>query len=751
MTLGEGPIPNGGRSQFERTDANQPLAQGRASMIGCFKGSVGTTSGNLPPSICSPCRQPERTVWSRATFLLFLVLSLPRPVLAQDAPQAPPDQGAADAAAKSIFELDIKQLAQVSVAAPPSMSMPVTSVTKELSTVGRSAAAVFVITNEMIRRSGATCIPEALRMAPGLDVAQFNSNTWAISSRGFDGVNAKKLLVLIDGRSVYTPISSGVYWDVQDVVLEDVERIEVIRGPGGTLWGANAVNGVINIITKTSNDTQGAYVNVGGGTAERSFETARYGGTIGEDGCYRVYGKYFDRSPFFDPNQPANDGWNQGRVGFRTDWNLDQDKSNTLTVQGDHYVGISGLTATETLTVPPYSVPTQGSVHNTGENVLARYRHVTDEDTDWSVQMYFDNFLRDNSILNTERVRTFDTELQYRFPLTERQEITCGAGYRYVHYFCPSESPFTNSIQPPEGSIYTSNQFVQDEIALSPDQLAFILGCKLEQNSFTYFEYQPTARLLWTPDKTHTLWGAVSRAVRTPACTEEFLLATAPPAPGSTVFPQIIGNQALNAESLMAYEIGYRTQMTEQFSWDLATFYNVYDDLIGTVAAPPPINQNDPPPPHQVLRIPFANSGSADSYGAELSTNWTVAEHWRLAANYTFLRMITQGVPGQANTPGKNPCHQVGLRSSWDLSKDVDFDLTARYVDALTSLSVPSYITMDLRLAWRPEQYEHLELAVVGQNLLQPHHYEFGPSTETNGNEATEVPRGVYGTVTWRY
>lgn len=704
--------------------------------------------------------RPKRSVLARlrlvglAKFmhLLFLLFCLPFLASAQDAPQALPSSSPSSptAAAKSIFELNIKQLAEVSVAAP-SMSLPVTSVTKEMSTVGRSAAAVFVITNEMIRRSGATCIPEALRMAPGLDVAQYNSNTWAISSRGFDGINAKKLLVLIDGRSVYTPISSGVYWDVQDVVLEDVERIEVIRGPGGTLWGANAVNGVINIITKTANDTQGAYVNAGGGTVERSFETARYGGKIGEDGYYRVYGKYFDRSPFFDPDQQANDGWNQGRWGFRTDWSLDQDKSNILTVQGDHYVGISGLTATETLTVPPYSVPTQGSVHNTGENVLARFRHVTDEDTDWSVQTYFDNFLRDNTILNSERVRTFDIELQYRFPFTERQEVTCGAGYRYVHYLCPSESPFTNSIQPPEGSIYTSSQFVQDEIALSPDQFTFILGCKLEQNSFTYFDYQPTARLLWTPDRTHTLWGAVSRAVRIPACTEEFLLATAPPASGSTVFPQIIGNRALNAESLMAYEIGYRAQVTERFSWDLATFYNVYDDLIGSVTAPPPINQSDPPPPHQVLLIPFANSGAADSYGAELSTNWTAAEHWRLAANYTFLRMITRGIPGQANTAGKNPCHQVGLRSSWDLRKDIDLDLTARYVDALTSLSVPSYITMDLRLAWRPEQYRHLELAVVGQNLLQPYHYEFGSSTESNGNEVTEVPRGVYGTVTWRY
>jgi iron complex outermembrane recepter protein len=655
---------------------------------------------------------------------------------------------------EKLLDMPLDKLAQTPVTSAatsvgPSMDTPVTSVTKEASTVGRSAAAVFVITNEMIRRSGATCIPEALRMAPGLDVAQFNSNTWAISSRGFDGVNAKKLLVLIDGRSVYTPVSSGVYWDVQDVMLEDVDRIEVIRGPGGTLWGANAVNGVINIITKKAGDTQGAYVSAGGGTVERSFENARYGGKIGDDGFYRVYGKYFDRSPFFDPNQPANDGWNQGRVGFRSDWDVAGSKSDTFTLQGDHYVGASGLNAYRAQTVQPYMVPLEGSVRNTGDNVLTRFRHIVDDDSDWSVQSYFDNFVRDNTVLNSERVRTFDVELQYRFVLTENQHVTCGAGYRYIDTFCPSESPFTASVQPAKGTDFVVNQFIQDEIALSPDYLTFIVGCKLEQNVFTNFEYEPTARLLWTPDKTHTFWGAISRAVRTPSFTEERIFATVPPRSGSPVFGRILGDEGLVSETLMAYEVGYREQMTERFSWDLATFYNVYDNLIGSVAVPPPVLESNPPPPHMILPIVFANSGSADSYGAELNTNWSATEHWRLSGNYTFLRMVTQGTPGQANDPGKNPRHQVFLRSSWDLREDMDFDLTARYVDCLTSLNVPSYITMDLRLAWRPRK--NVELAVVGQNLLQTYHYEFGPTTETLGNEATEVPRGVYGTIAWRH
>ena len=387
------------------------------------------------------------------TAFLLLMLSLPATALAQGVGQAPPDQG--DGGSKptnDILNMDLEQLARTPVVVP-SMDIPVTSVTKEASTVGRSPAAVFVITNEMIRRSGVTSIPEALRMAPGLDVAYINSNTWAISSRGFNGLFANKLLVLIDGRTVYTPVDSGVYWDVQDVLLEDIERIEVVRGPGGTLWGANAVNGVINIITKKAKDTQGVYAQAGGGTVERSNEAVRYGGQIGEDCHYRIYGKYFDRGPFFDPNSPANDGWNQGRVGFRTDWDMDRSKTDSLTVQGDHYVGTDGQDSAHTLTVPPFSVIQQGKAKNDGENVLMRWRHVYDERSDWTLQTYFDDFERITD-LNSERVRTFDTDFQYRFPLWDRQQITCGAGYRYIHYEIPAQDPFSSSMVPPEGSNY---------------------------------------------------------------------------------------------------------------------------------------------------------------------------------------------------------------------------------------------------------------------------------------------------------
>jgi iron complex outermembrane recepter protein len=670
-----------------------------------------------------------------------------------------PQQNAGAAAGKSedlkkLLDMPLEQLSQTPVtSATPSagalMDTPVTSVTKEASTVGKSAAAVFVITNEMIRRSGATCIPEALRMAPGMDVAQINSSTWAISCRGFNGLYASKLLVLIDGRTVYTPVSSGVYWDVQDVLLEDVDRIEVIRGPGGTLWGANAVNGVISVITKKSQDTQGTYVMGGGGTVKRSTEAFRHGGQIGDSGYYRVYGKYSDQGPYFDQAQqaPGEDAWNQGRVGFRADWDLDAAKQNTFTVQGDHYTGFSGMTADFTSVIPPYLRMHEGAAHNTGENVLMRYRHVQDDDSDWTLQTYYDQFDR-GTILNSEKVKTGDVDFQYRFRLNERHSITCGAGYRYIHSFCPSESPFTSSIQPPERSIYLVSQFVQDEITLSPDLWTLTLGCKIEENPFTNFEYQPTARLLYTPDNKHSLWGAVSRAVRMPAIFNQDLFTTQAPRSGS-MFTRVVGNEEFQSEVLYAYELGFREQMTDRFSWDIATFYNVYDSLLSIAPTGPPHIETDPLPPHLVLPLMLNNRAIADTYGVELATNWSVSDSWRLSAQYTFLRALVHGVSAGGSGDGDSPAHQCGLSSYWNVRKDVDFDLTARYVDCLPGYDVPSYITMDLRLAWRARQ--NLELAVVGQNLLQPYHYEFGQLTVFPGYEVTEVPRGVYGTLAWRH
>jgi len=662
----------------------------------------------------------------------FLLLFSLRGAAANDGQSAPK---AADSEPKSILDMDIEQLAKVDIRAP-ALNVEVTSVSKQPSTVGRSPAAIFVITNEMIRRSGATSIPEALRLAPGLEVARVNSNTWAITSRGFNGVYANKLLVLIDGRTVYSPVFSGVYWDVQDVLLEDVERIEVIRGPGGTLWGANAVNGVINIITKKAADTQGAYVSVGGGTEERFLSSARYGGQLGEDCYYRLYGKYFDRAPFFDPTGPSYDAWNQGRFGFRADWNLDE--INSLTIQGDHYVGNSGITAGFTSFQPPYYKIKSGLAHNTGQNVLLRWRHVYDEDSDWALQTYYDQFDR-GTILNSEKVKTFDIDFQYRFPLAERHRIICGVGYRHIHDFLPSEDLFTLGNIPVERTTFVASQFLQDEIVLREDELSLTLGCKLEQNSYTYFEYQPTARLLWTPDEKHSIWGAVSRAVHTPSRVDENLFATTayylPPFP--PIYFRTTGNPDIQSETLLAYELGYRTQATERFSYDVAAFYNVYDNLRAFG-----IKEFEFP----FLYFTIVDGPPADTYGVELATDWAVTERWHLYTQYTFLRIFIHG--DSLYGDGCSPRHQVYLRSAWNLRENLDFDLMFRYVDALHYLDVPSYMSLDLRLAWRPRA--NLELALVGQNLLQDYHYEYGYEYDSQ-LQVTQIPRGVYGTITWRY
>lgn len=677
---------------------------------------------------------PSRSRFLIVAFVLLFVLGLPRGVLAQDAGQAPSGREGGGKTGDSILDLDIEQLAKVPVVVP-SMDIPVSSVTKEQSTVGRSAAAVFVITNEMIRRSGATCIPEALRMAPGVEVAQVNSNTWAISIRGLNSAFSSKLLVLIDGRSVYNPDFSGVYWNVQDVLLEDVDRIEVVRGPGGTLWGANAVNGVINIITKKAKDTQGAFAEAGGGTHEKDFEAFRYGGRVGEDLCYRVYGKHFERGANFDPADPNADldAWRQGRFGFRADWEPGRDKTNFLTIQGDHYVG---HTAESLIPVDP----TIGENQN-GENLLMRWRHLVDDDTDWTLQTYYDSWSRGNS-LQVETVKTFDVDFQYRFPLTDRQKITCGAGFRNVESCYTGGDQYGDWFPYPRFTTNYPSQFIQDEIAVVEDLVTFTLGCKLEENPYTGLEYQPTARLLWTPDQRHTAWGAVSRAVRTPArCDRQFIGVTdVALSPG--VYPRVYGSPDTQSEALISYEIGYREQMTDRFSWDVATYYNTYDNLLGGVLGTP-----IQPPPFLVLPLTISNGPSGEIYGVELACVYSVSKRWRLHANYTYMHVhVTSG--SVLADPGYDPQNQVYLHSSWDLREDLHFDLMARYVDEIALMRVPSYISMDLRLAWQARK--HLELAVVGQNLLQDYHQEFAAAI-TPPAVVTEVPRGVYGTITWRH
>ena len=645
---------------------------------------------------------------------------------------AAPDKGAAGS---SILDLDIEQLGKVQAKVPTAFDAVVTSVTSNKSTIGKSAAAVFVITNEMIRRSGATSVPETLRMVPGLQVAKIGSSKWAISSRGFNEQFSRKLLVLVDGRTVYNPLTGGVYWDTQDLVLQDVERIEVIRGPGATVWGANAVNGVISIITKTAGNTQGALVSGGGGDQDRAINAVRIGGQIGDNARYRVYAKQTDRAAGFNPDG-AGDAWRTVRGGFRIDYD-DPDQQDQLTLQGDLFAGVVGESTAIALPTPPFFQDLLNQSHIGGGNVLGRWTHVVDEDNSYSIQTYYDRTARSDIQFNLA-INTYDTQFHQNLKHSGTHMFTWGGGYRLMIDNITPSVPLTG-IDPQSRTFDQANTFFQEEMPLFRDDLKLIVGSKFLFYYFTGFEYQPSVRLLWEIDEKQVIWGAVSRAVRTPTRFEEdaaniFLASPSPP-----VFFQFNGGgRALKSEDLLAYELGYRRQVNDKLSFELATFYNVYRNLIEN-----PIIGVIPGTP-TVLVSQFGNVQNAQTYGFELNGQWEIHEKWRIRGWYSFLRMLVYGIDGD-EVPGQSPRNQAYLMSSWDLPYKFEFDLMSRYVENLPTIDVPAYTSLDARLGWRPKA--NWEFSVIGQNLLSPHHLEFVGQTTA----LSAVNRGVYAQVVWRH
>src|SRR6266849_2111927 len=634
------------------------------------------------------------------------------------------------------------------------MNMQVTSVSKRTQKVADAAAAIFVITQEDIRRSGANSIPEALRLVPGLQVARIDQNKWAIGSRGFNGRFDNKLLVLIDGRSVYTPLFSGVYWNVQDVMLEDIDRIEVIRGPGATLWGANAVNGVINIISKKAKDTQSAIVTAGAGSEERGSGGVRYGSRIG-DTSYRAYGKYFNWGPsLYSSGMTAHDGWDALRGGFRADWT--PAGSNSLTLQGDIYQSKYG----ETLTVPSLNAPYSSTFPNNGKysggNILGRWNH-SSEGSSMSLQMYYDNTtIADNSLF-VDHQNIFDMDFQDGFHLGNSQQFVWGLGYRSIRD--RNDPSFSVSLQPNQLTLNHFSAFVQDEISLVDNRLRLTFGSKFEHNDFTGFEVQPNARLLWTLTPNQSVWTAVSRAVRTPALTEEGLRlnsAVVPPATPAnpTPFPAVItvfGSHQFQSEDLLAYELGYRVQATSSFSADIATFYNTYSNLRTAEPGAPSI-EGSPAPTDIVIPFVAGNKMSGGTYGVELFADWRVVPKWRLVGSYSYLQMdISKNANSLDPTPdlpnGSSPRHQWYVRSSIDLPKHFDDDTTLRFVDHLPSLNIPSYYSLDAHLGWRP--VPSVEFSIGGQNLLNNQHLEFIP--DFINTSPTEVKRSIFGSITLKF
>jgi len=630
-------------------------------------------------------------------------------------------------------------------------NLQVTSASKNEQKLSQTAAAMYVITQEDIRRSGMTSVAELMRMVPGMDVAQVDANTWAISSRGFNDRFANKLLVLIDGRAVYTLTYSGVYWEVQDLVLEDIDRVEVIRGPGGLLWGANAVNGVINIITKKAEDTQGALLTVENGNQERTSTTTQFGGRA-KNGAYRIFTKYFDREPFANASGGnAADGWDMLHGGFRSDWHLSQ--RDTLTVQGDLYNGRVGRTITGVFSFAP-NAPETSNVWTQldGGNILGRWRRTLSSTSDVTLQIYYDHYRKLDPVLGEHR-QMGDIDFQHHFVAYSRHDITWGAEFRRtVDHMVGS---LALGFRPNRRNELLFSGFVQDQIGLVRDRLRLNLGMRYEADKIVPPEILPDIRLIWTPTVRQTLWMAVSRAGRTPSRADAGLdvdTTNVPSSSGLATTIEFDGNPNIGDEYLVAFQAGYRAQYGKRLSAELTGYHNRYTSVRGTSQGTPFV-ETDPGPPHVVLPQIYNNSIAGTTDGVEASSTWQVASPWKVSAGYTWLRMNLHSIqPGDrsadlAANQGTSPAQQFNVRSYLNLPRNIQFDSMLYFVGGLSIFSVPAYTRLDSRIAWRP--VEDMELSVTGQNLSQPRHLEF---TSTNqGILATQVKRSFYGKVTWRF
>lgn len=689
-------------------------------------------------------RSSQETKRQNTVFLLGLILSgWPCAWPAAMPPQA-------HAAETELLLAESPDLTELSL--EDLLNVEVTSVTKQAQPLAQTAAAIFVLSQEDIRRSGATSIPDALRMVPGLQVARLDSNKWAISSRGFNGRFANKLLVLIDGRTVYTPLFSGVYWDVQDTMMEDIDRIEVIRGPGAALWGANAVNGVINVITKKTKDTQGGLLVGGAGTEERGFTGIRYGTKLSDRTHMRAYGKFFARDDQATATgDPATDPWHQARGGMRIDHSTSA--GDLLTLQGDFYQGEYRERVTSPTLTSPFSSTSDLKGQVTGGNLLGRWTHAISPTSSFTLQMYYDRSERGTPQLGEKR-DIADIDFQHHLAVSTQHHLVWGLGYRFTN------DQLTNSqtiqFTPLSRVLNLWSGFAQDEITLVPKTVTLTLGSKIEHNDLSGLVVQPNGRLRWTPTDRQTVWASVARAVRTPSRAEDDIRitqTTASPSAATGGLPALatlVGNRGYGNEKTLAYELGYRNQLSSRLSADIAAFYNNYKGLRTTEPGTASL-ATTPAPLHLAVPFDATNRLRAETYGIEASVEWHPLDWWRIQPSYTYLytHLYTDHTtdPTAGDAKGQNPAHQVSMRSLMSLPHNIELDLWGRYVDRLTVARVPSYVTMDVRIGWKPTK--QLELSLVGQNLLDKRRPEF--SEPILSSMPTDVQRGAYGKVTWRF
>ncbi len=646
----------------------------------------------------------------------------------------PPSQNPA-----RLTELSLEQLGDIEV----------TSVSKQPETVWQTAVAIHVITQEDIRRSGATSLPELLRLAPGVEVARIDSDHWAVGVRGFGDQFSKSLLVLIDGRSIYTPLFAGMYWPAHDTLIQDIDRIEVIRGPGGTIWGANAVNGVINIITKPTAATHGALVSVGGGSLDRGSVAVRYGG--GDEGfSYRAYAKGINRGPEFHADGADFDGWWTAGAGARADWT--RTGGDEVTLQGEVSRGDHGQRVSISTFSPPGLQPLDGALEAWGANLLGRWQKELPTGKGFRLQAYYDGTSWDAPHF-AERRDTFDVDFLAHLTLARRHRVTWGGGARRSPSVFTPVVP-TLDFSPREHTDTIAGGFLQDEIMLVRDRVWLTLGAKVEHNGDTGAEGLPSARILWTPAPSHTFWSSVTRAVRTPSRIERDLQQTTfsaftPTAIGPVpVFIRVTGNDDFAPERLLGYEAGYRTRLAHELYLDVAAFHNQHDRLgsfdIGTITV-----ETSPPPLHVLAGVHYVNGVDGTSDGFEVSPDWQLNPTWQVKGSYSFVKVDLATNPASVDVnavsryEGSSPHHQARLQVHATLPHRAELTTAYRYVSRLPALKIADYHTADARVAWRP--VSDLELFVSGENLLQPYHTEFA---HTPG-PFVGIARSVFAGFTW--
>jgi iron complex outermembrane receptor protein len=634
-------------------------------------------------------------------------------------------------------ELDYEKLSNMTL--EEIMNTQVYSASKRPEKLSDTAASVYVLTSQDIAKSGVTSIPEALRLVPGVNVAQSNNNTWAISIRGFNQQFSNKLLVLIDGRSVYTPLFSGVWWDTIDYVLDDIDRIEVVKGPGGTLWGANAVNGVINIITKEARKTQKNYASFTAGYNGQAIAEYRYGGKTGPEGTdnyYRVYGKMQNNEELSNSLTGAdnNDNWQKGQTGFRydfRDWDL-----NKLTLQGDFYNGQKGYPFDLPTGSFPFSSPNNQLTTFTGSNLMLKW-NLDREKFNTDIKAYIDYAARDDSPVLKQEIITNDIDIQTQYNYGIHSFIG-GAEIRYI----------TDNLQDSQYVGYKSDEtsasvlstFLQDKIAVIPEKLFLTLGSKLTYSEYTNFEVQPSARVSYSINEDHTVWAAISQALRTPARGEDGFSGFTPT--GNPSFVSIVGSESYQSEKLTAYELGYRGDVSNNLFFDVSAFYNDYDDLRtgqASVGAPPII-------------IATGNNGYGETYGIETYAVWGVTDKWDLKPSYTLLLQNFHLNSGSNDTilehdEERSPENQFSLGSYYKVTKDVNWDSNLYYVSNLhyyanggtgPRTKIDGYARLDSQVRWNV--MKDVELSLIGQNLLDDKHLEFD---ETLYSQASEISRTV--------